>query len=228
MKKSRPTALKCILLGGGGHARVVLDCLLRSRQAVPLAILDGNPDLWKKNLQGVPILGDDRLILELIRKGANCFTVAVGSTGDCGPRRRLFDALQKQGLKPLTVMHPSSLLSEFAMVGAGCQLLPGAIVNAGAILGDNVIINSGAIVEHDCRVGSHVHVATGARLCGAVIVGDGAHIGAGATIKEGLKIGRNAIVGAGAVAIRDVPARAAVAGVPAVLLRSIEQERERP
>ena len=65
------------------------------------------------------------------------------------------------------------------------------------------------------------HIATGARLAGAVRVETGAHIGAGATVIECIRIGEGAIVGAGAVAIKDVPPYTVVAGVPAVVLRTV-------
>ncbi len=208
----------CVILGGGGHARVVIDSLRGSGIGEPLAVLDANPSLWGKNLLGVPIRGGDELIAEFANQGATHFVVGLGSVGDHRPRRRLFEMGAAHGLTPLTVCHPSAVCSRWANLGAGSVLFPYAVVNAGAALGVNTIVNTGAIVEHDCVLGDHVHVATGARLCSTIHVGDGAHIGAGATIRQRISIGRGAVIGAGAVVVKDVESQTVVVGVPAHVL----------
>lgn len=209
---SRPV---CVLFGGGGHARVLIDCVQSSQAAELAGILDSNPSLWGKSVLNVPVLGGDELLPELLARGVDHFAVGLGSTGDAGPRRKLYELGLAYGLKPLMIIHPRAIISSWAEIGRGAQLLPGCIVNAGAVLGENVIVNSGAIVEHDCRIGDHVHVASGARLASTVQVGSGAHIGLGASVRQCISIGSGAIVGAGAVVVRDVPPGVTVVGVPA-------------
>jgi sugar O-acyltransferase (sialic acid O-acetyltransferase NeuD family) len=209
----------CIILGAGGHARVLIDCLQTNPTVSMAGILDPDPEKAGAEVYGVPILGNDELLPEIVERGVEYFVVGLGGTGNNLPRKRLFELAVKCGLKPLTVQHPSASVSQRAIIGEGCQLLPGAIVNAGAKLGMNVILNSGAIVEHDCVVGDHVHVATGAKLASTIFVGDGAHIGAGATIRQCIRIGEFSVVGAGAVVVKDVPAHTTVVGVPAEVLR---------
>lgn len=205
----------CVILGGGGHARVLIDTLRDSDTVAVHGILDANRDLWGTTCLEVPILGGDDLLTQLVSEGVSLFTVGVGGVGDNGPRRRVFELGLSHRLTPLTVVHPSAVLSRRARIGAGSQLLAGCIVNAGAELGVNVIINSGAIVEHDCCIGNHVHVATGASLSGAVRIGDGAHVGAGATIRQSVTIAERAVIGAGAVVIKDVERGQVVMGNPA-------------
>ena len=57
-----------------------------------------------------------------------------------------------------------------------------------------------------------------------VVVKRGADIGTGAVILPGITVGVGAIVGAGAVVTHDVPDRAIVAGVPARVLRTREDD----
>jgi sugar O-acyltransferase (sialic acid O-acetyltransferase NeuD family) len=209
----------CVILGGGGHAKVLIETFEAGGLGIPHAVLDSDRKRWGKKLLGVPILGDDGLLPELIKQGANCFMVGLGSTRDNGPRKRLFGLGLAHSLKALTLMHPTAICSPWASLGRGSQILPGCIINAGATLGANVIVNSGAIVEHDCQLHDHVHLAIGARLSGGVQVGSGAFIGAGATVKEGISVGKNAIVGAGSLVLKDVAPQAIVAGVPARLLK---------
>jgi sugar O-acyltransferase (sialic acid O-acetyltransferase NeuD family) len=215
----------CIVLGGGGHARVLIDCLRASEAAVIYGVLDSDPALSNQNIMGVAVLGGDGLLPEVIERGVNQFVVGLGSVGNSRDRARLFELGLSYDLKPMTVRHPSVICSDWAQIGAGAQLLPGCIVNAGAQLDANVIVNSGAVIEHDCYIEAHAHVATGARLSGGVRVGPGAHIGAGATVRQNLSIGADAIVGAGAVVVKDVPPRTIVVGVPARQLRTVDVER---
>ena len=213
MEKGNPT--RCVILGGGGHARVLIDSLQAGGTVEPVVVLDQDRILWGKQLLGVPILGGDELLPDLVEQGITFFVVGVGGVGDNDPRRRLFELGLKHGLKPLSVLHPHAMVSTHATVGEGSVIFPTAVVNAGATLGVNVIVNTGAIVEHDCELGDHVHLATGSRLCSTVRVGDGAHIGAGATVLQRRSIGAGAIVGAGAVVINDVERWSVVVGVPA-------------
>lgn len=205
----------CVILGGGGHARVLIDSIKASGVAIPHAVLDSDSSHWGQELLGVPILGGDDLLPELVSRGVSHFVVGLGSTGDHRPRQRLFELALSKGFKPLTVVHPTAICSPQAKVGRGAQLLPASIVNAGAEIGENTIINTGAIVEHDCFIGNHVHIATGARLASTVRVGNGAHVGVGASIRQSITIGERAIVGAGAVVVKDVEPYTVVAGVPA-------------
>lgn len=207
--------IRCVILGGGGHARVLVDCIQSSSAAELIGVLDSDRTLLGKNVLDVPILGGDELLPKLVREGATHFVIGLGSVKDNRPRATLFDLGVKNGLTPLTVIHPSAFLSSWAKVGAGSVLFPKSVVNAGAVLGRNVIVNTGAIVEHDCVLGDHVHVATGAQLASTVRVGSFAHIGAGATVRQCIAIGEGAVVGAGAVVVKDVDPRTVVMGVPA-------------
>lgn len=205
---------RIVVLGGGGHARVVVEALLLSgwsREA--LVILD--PGLKGRELFGVPVPGGDELLSTFQGDNAVGFTIGLGGVGDNSPRRRLFELALSRGLKAVQVRHPSAVVSKLARTGPGSQFMAGVVVQPGAEVGANVIVNTGAIVEHDCVVGDHVHLATGATLSGGVRIGTLAHVGTGAVVRQGIEIGPGALIGAGAVVVHDIPAEAIVAGVPA-------------
>ncbi|MBL9133102.1 MAG: acetyltransferase [Verrucomicrobiaceae bacterium] len=205
--------MKCILIGGGGHGRVLWEAVNDFRPGVLVGVLDSQPGL--KNFGEVPVLGGDELLPGLRAQGFTHFIIGVGSSKNCTRRAELYVKARKAGLEALSVIHPTAWIAHSAEVAAGCQILARAVVNTGAKLGGHVLVNSAAVVEHDCIVGAHTHIATGAVLCGDVRVGELSHIGAGAVVRQGIRIGARALVGAGAVVVKDVPEGAVVMGVPA-------------
>jgi UDP-perosamine 4-acetyltransferase len=210
---------KVIGLGAGGHAKVVIEILRLNGGYTLHGLLDKDPGLWYTDVFGLPVLGDDSMLPGLHRQGITHAFIGLGSTGEIGPRRRLYDLARENGFHPVAAIHPGAIVSASVEVGKGPTIMAGALINPDAKLGDNVIINTGAIVEHDCVIGDHVHVATGAQLASTVTVGAGAHVGIGASVRQSITIGEGAVVGAGAVVVKDVEPGLVVAGVPARALK---------
>lgn len=209
-------------LGAGGHARVLIESLRMAGCFELAGLLDPNLEPGTLVL-GVPVLGDDSLLEQCVARGIRHFFLGLGSVGDAIPRQRLFERALFWHLEPIQVIHPAACISPSAGLGRGCAVLAGAILSSGAQLGDNVIVNTGAIVDHDCQIGNHVHIATRAALSGNVRLADGVHLGTGAVVRQQVTIGEHAIIGAGAVVIRDIPAFTVAAGIPARVIRRLEQ-----
>lgn len=194
-----------ILLGSGGHARVLLD-MLRRLEVEILGIVDPHRPVGGDYL-GVGILGDDAAIFDY-SAGQIELVNGIGSLpGDSGLRAALFEQFRLRGYRFKTLIDPRAFVADTAELAEGVQAMAGVIIQAGTQIALNCIVNSGAIVEHDCRIGSHVHIAPGAVLSGGVEVGDRVHIGTGAAVIQGIKIGEDSVIGAGSVVTRDVGCR---------------------
>lgn len=201
--------MKILIVGGGGHARVVADILFAMDSMEPVGYVAGDVPAGTPGPLGLTVVGGDKDVRRIPHDG-----LVVG-VGDNALRRRLFERFEAQGETFVNAVHPSAILAPDVVLGRGCMVGPGVIVNTGAVIGDNVILNSGCVVEHDCVIGDHVHVAPGAKLAGAVRVAQTAFIGLGAAVVPGVTVGEGAVLGAGSVTLRDIDPGVTVVGVPA-------------
>jgi UDP-perosamine 4-acetyltransferase len=191
-----------IILGGGGHAKVLIDILRRLNYPI-LGIVDPNQSIGSL-LHGLKVLGADNAVLTYPAAELDLINGVGSLPNDKGLRVSLFNAFKTQGYRFVTVVDPTAFMAADVELSEGVQVMAGAIIQAGAKIAANTIVNSGAIVEHDCRIGQHVHIAPGAVLSGTVEVGNTVHIGTGAKIIQGINIGSNSIIGAGSVVTHDI------------------------
>jgi sugar O-acyltransferase (sialic acid O-acetyltransferase NeuD family) len=205
-----------VLLGAGGHGRVVVDVLSALGTSRKILMLDDNPAVWGRGEDGVRTAGPIASLRQLIDASLTEGFVAIGANQ---ARARLFRDLVQAGLSSPVLAHPSAVISPRAHLGSGVLVCAGAIIGPGARIGIGTIVNTGAQVDHDCEVGEFVHLAPGSVLCGEVSVASGALVGARATIAPGVSVGSRSIVGLGAAVVRAVPPNVTVAGVPARELR---------
>lgn len=206
-------SLPLIVLGAGGHAKVLLDALLASSARI-IGIVDPEPALAGATLLGVPVLGGDEIVAGHA-PGAIRLVNGLGSVGYPARRQALFDRFKEQGYAFASVIHPGAIVAADTILGEGVQVMAGAVIQPGCRLGRNVIVNTRAAVDHDCGIGDHVHIAPGVTLSGGVRIGASSHVGTGATVIQGICIGERSLVGAGALLVKDVPAGVTVVGVPA-------------
>lgn len=193
-----------VILGHGGHALVVLDVLRLMGRKVAGILAPDLPigTLW----QGVPVLGDDDWIARP-EAARYAFTLGVGMLPHRPQlRQQLFARLRDQHRDMPVLIHPSAIVAQGVVPGAGAQIMAGVVVQPGVVIGENVLLNTRATVDHHCRIDAHVHVASGAILCGEVRLEAGVFVGAGATVIQGVHIGASAQVAAGATVVKPIAA----------------------
>ena len=208
--------MKVLIVGAGGHARVVADALISRNQLGEkfevVGFLDDDEDLHNREQLGARIVGR---ISEIDKFEHEAVVIGIG---DNLTRQKLYLELKERGENLITVIHPHATLAENVVVGDGTVIFAGVVINSDARIGSNVIINTAATVDHDSVVNSHAHICPGVHLGGGVIVGEGAFVGIGSAVIQNRTIGDWAVVGAEAAVIRDVPAFKTVVGVPAMPL----------
>lgn len=210
---------KIIIVGGGGHARVIIDILLKIPDVEIIGITEVRKELHGTFLLDIPVRGDDSILPQLLKKEDTSAIIGVGSIGDTALRAKLFEEVKAMGFTFINVIHPYSCINSRVVLGEGNVIMAGAIINPDVVIGNNTIINTGVIIEHDCIIEDNTHISLGVKLGGGIKIGKNSHIGIGATIIQGINVGKNVIVGAGSVVIRDIPDNTTVVGVPAKIIK---------
>lgn len=216
--------MKCVVVGAGGHGRVVLDILINQDRHEVLGFIDSNSNLAGRRVDGRRVLGDLAALPRIRdRMGVEGAVVAIG---DNGVRRDFADQIDRLGLTLVNAVHPSANLARNVTLGSNVVIAAGALVCAHCQIGDSVILNTGCIVDHESMIGTATHVCPGARLAGGVTIESGAFVGIGATVIQNIRIGYEAVVGAGAVVIADVNPLSTVVGVPAQEIKDVPDPDE--
>lgn len=215
MKQRDSTPKRVIMWGATGQAKVVRPILEQSGIEL-VALFDDTPGLAPPFVD-VPLFEGRRDFPSWISKeaaGELGFVVAIGNPHG-RVRLQLQEYLMGFGLEPVSVIHPTAWVEPGTIIGAGAQVMAGAIILAEVTLGDQCIVNTRASVDHESVLADGVEIAPGATLCGLVRCETNAWVCAGATVLPRMRIGADAIVGAGAVVRSDIPAATKVVGVPA-------------
>ena len=201
--------MRLAILGASGHGKVVADAAGLAGWDEVVFFDDAWPGVTKNGPWAV--VGDTAALL----RDVNCFDGVVVAIGNNSIRQAKQRELAASGAQIVSVIHPASVISEYAMVGAGSVVFANAVINACAEVGEGCIVNTGAVVEHDCVMGDFAHVSPNAVLAGGVRVGSLAWIGGCASVRQLIEVGEGTVVGMGAVVTKDVPPGVTVVGSPA-------------
>lgn len=202
-----------ILIGAGGHSKVIQDIISSSKTGRIHAILDDA--ITARKVENGVIYSDMSFINEInIMDFKYC--ICIGSNR---VRETIYNKMNLPIENYITLIHPTAVISKSAKLGFGTVVMANAIINADTTVGNHCIINSGAVVEHDNRIGDFVHISPNSTLTGTVTIGDGSHIGAGSTIIPGKQVGSWATIGAGAVVIENIESHVTAVGIPAKVIK---------
>lgn len=215
--------MRVVIYGAGNVGRMVAYILSYDAAIQVVAAVDDNPDMWGKEVRGVPVIGGRDKLPALLADGV---TGAICAIGDNKARGDLSAALADMGFEIINAIHPTANISTDVRMGKGNIVAAGVTLFVNPVIGDNVYFDAGAIVSHDTVIGDNALISTGVTIGARIDIGRNVLVGLGASVmtpKWGqsarLRVGDNAVIGIGAVVIDDVPDNAVVVGVPARVIR---------
>jgi sugar O-acyltransferase (sialic acid O-acetyltransferase NeuD family) len=198
-----------LIIGAGGHGKVVADIARQMGKWRDIAFLD---DLFP----GSHMVCEWKVLGKTteVNRFREQYPEAIVAIGANSLRLEIQKEMSRAGFQFPVLIHPDASVSPLTSIGPGTVICPQAAVIIGCRVGVGVIVNTGASIGHDCLLEDGVHVAPGVRLAGGVSIGESSWIGIGATVKECVSIGHGVIVGAGSTIIRDIPNEVTVVGSP--------------
>jgi sugar O-acyltransferase (sialic acid O-acetyltransferase NeuD family) len=199
-----------LILGAGGHGKVVADAAEFSEQWGNIAFLDDKFERDTKHAQW-DIIGR----MQDLALYAGEYDGIVIAIGDASARMKWMSQVHALGFSLATIIHPRAVISTNVNLGEGSVVMANAVINYGVKIGAACIINTAATVDHECQLAAGVHICPGTHLAGNVSVGECSWVGIGASVIQGITIGRHVMVGAGATVINNINDDLTVIGTPA-------------
>ncbi|MCU7496500.1 MAG: 2,3,4,5-tetrahydropyridine-2,6-dicarboxylate N-acetyltransferase [Ignavibacteria bacterium] len=129
-------------------------------------------------------------------------------------------------------IEPGAIIRDMVEIGDNCVIMMGAVINIGAVIGERTMIDMNTVVGGRAIIGKDCHIGAGSVIAGVieppnaspVIIEDNVVIGANAVVLEGVRVGRGAVVAAGSVVISDVEENSVVAGIPARVVKKVDEK----
>lgn len=198
-----------VIIGAGGHAKVVADCAEQLGYEDICMLDDGYPEIRECGCW--PVVGGSDAIGTFELDTVDCF-VAIGNNA---VRAKITEQLNDIGARLATLVHPTAVIGKHVVIGAGTLILANVVLNAFSSVGKACILNTACSVDHDANISDYVHIAPGSRLAGTVTVGANSFLGIGSTVIQQVSIGENVIIGAGSTVITDISNDVIAIGSPA-------------
>lgn len=201
-----------ILYGGTGQAKIVAPIIAHHGARV-VAVFDDTPGLASP-FPHVPIYEGWQELLRWVKSrdpAKTGFCVTIGNPHG-RVRLRVHDQISGLGLQPVTLIHPTAWVADDAEVGAGSQIMAGAVIQPRVRVGTACIINALSYLDHDSHLGDGSEVSAGARVMGHAQVGSNTLVGVNAIVLSKLRVGDDVRVAAGSIVADNLESGTTVAG----------------
>ncbi|RYD97540.1 MAG: transferase [Sphingobacteriales bacterium] len=152
-----------LLLGNGGHARVIKD-LIEKRNGSVVHVFNSDVEYDAYFEPGLPLI------------------VAIGNNT---VRSKIVAKIRHS--MPVLI-HPSAQLAADVVLGAGTIVLANAVIQAGAKMGRHCLVNANVVIDHEAQMGDFVNIYPNVYIGGAATISNYATIEPGTIISRGQKV----------------------------------------
>ncbi len=210
--------MKILIIGAGGHAKVIVDIIKKENKFEVLGFLDNSLKKGKKIL-GYEVLGNEEDLNVLMSK--HSIFGGIIAIGDNYSRSLLAKKIKKlcKQFKFINCIHPMSSIAFDVSLGEGNVVMAGATINTSSKIGNHCILNTNCSVDHDNKLLDFSSLAPNAVTAGNVKVGEFSAIGISASILQNISIEDNCIIGAGSMVNKNTKSNSVYFGTPAKFVR---------
>ena len=207
-----------LILGAGGHAKVIVDIVELQSKYNLVGIIDQNL-AEKEPLLGYLLLGKEEDLAKLIKE--HTIRGIIIAIGDNFIRSKAAARLKENypELSFPSTIHPKTVIARDVKIEEGAVIMAGVSVNPGSTLGNFCILNTNAILDHDSSMGDFSSLAPGVTVGGDCKIGSYSAIGIGATLLHGIQVGEHSVIGAASLVNKAIPSYTVAYGLPAKEIR---------
>ena len=204
---------KLIIIGAGGAGREIAQIAydISSTKQMDWSLygfIDDSYIFTGENILNIPVLGN---IENWIPKNDEVFICSIAKIDS---RKKIIENLEKKGATFINLIHPTAIVSEFAIFEKGLVVYPFTVISTNVKIGKHVMLNMHNSIGHDAKIGNFSVLSSFCDVTGYVSIGESVFLGSHVTIAPNLQIGNNAIVGIGSVVVNSVKNGKKVFGNP--------------
>ncbi len=205
-----------VVIGSGGHGKVILDILEKQGIYNILGTIDDNKEKGTTAWQDYKVIGN----LSTIRGIQNLYGGII-AIGDNWIRSQVAKKIISEypNFNFVNAVHPSSSMAKDVKMGDGNVIMANTSINSSTEIGDHCIINTSSSVDHDNTLENYVTISPGAITGGNVKIGEYSTVSLGANIIHGIEIGKHTVIGAGSTVVNNIQSFVIAYGVPAKIIR---------
>lgn len=214
---------KIIIIGSGGHAKVILSEILLLKKFKILGFVDDYIPTGKlldkeNNLYNI---GKIRNLKSIVDKN----TFGIIGIGENYIRKKIAQEIKKtvKNFSWAKIISKNAIISKNVTIGDGTVIIPGSVINTGTKIGQHCIINTRSSIGHDNYFSNYSSCGPGSTIGGGVFVGESSYLGIGCTIKHALKIEKNVVIGGHSFVNKNCEKNSLYFGVPAKKIRRVKK-----
>ena len=210
---------KLLILGSGGHGRVVADVAEKTNFFQEISFLDNtfSNSNFSKSVNSKKVIGE--ISKTNIEKYSSDFSHAFVGIGDNKIRNNWLKIVGTLNFEIPTIIDPSAKISKYALLEKGCFINTNVVIQCNARIKFGSILNTSCTIDHDSIIGEGTHISPGVHIAGNVNIGKFCWVGIGSQIIQNVQIGDNVTVGGGSLVLKDIPKNSKVFGSPVKVIK---------
>ena len=210
---------KLLILGSGGHGKVVADVAEKTNFFQEISFLDNtfSDSNFSKSVNSKKVIGEISKIN--IENYSSDFSHAFVGIGDNKIRNNWLKILGTLNFEIPTIIDPSAEISKYALLEKGCFINTNVVIQCNTRIKFGSILNTSCTIDHDSIIGECTHISPGVHVAGNVNIGKFCWVGIGSQIIQNVEIGDNVTVGGGSLVLKDIPKNLKVFGSPVKVVK---------
>ena len=195
-----------IIVGAGPQGQIAKDFFLKHTNYNLLGFASHKKYCTEPTVHGSPHYSLEEIISTHPPSETRLF-VAIGYRKMNKIRQSVYEELKGLGYKFANFIHPSSSVSETAVIGENTFIFEDNTIQPYVTIGNNTVLWSGNHVGHHSAIYDHCFISSHVVISGFCEIYNNVFIGVNATLHDSVKISEECLIGAGSLMTKSTKPR---------------------